>query len=57
MDYTDRKNKNCQANTTKLLFARMNVPVQILVQKGRKTERPVPKRPHHKGHKPKRPYI
>jgi len=27
MDYTDRKNKKYQAKTTKLLFARMSVPV------------------------------
>jgi len=27
----------------------------VLVQKGRKPERPVPKRPHQKGRKPKRP--
>jgi len=29
----------------------------VVVQKGRKPERPVPKRPNQKGRKPKRPYT
>ena len=33
----------------------MGVLLRVLVQKGRKPERPVPKRPHQKGRKPKRP--